>query len=214
MPALTQLNATIRAEVLKRYQKNQPKPGNAEFEAWAESVSDQLGITVPQVKRAVADEQGAYLFNIRRQAASDSQKIAQMLGATQVRALDVFNQAMGAEEVTFLKDRHGDPVLKDGVPVEVHNPLWGIRLKAAENVTKIHGGFAPEQLQVEERILFADLSSEQLLEKLNDTRKGIESLTRELAAATAGGAGARARGDGPAGRGGQVVLADPVHEDS
>jgi hypothetical protein len=120
---------------------------------------------------------------------------------------------MGAEEVTFLRDRHGDPVLgEDGKPKEIRAPLWGIRLKAAENVTKIHGGYAPTQIEVNETIRLEDMTTDQMLEKLSESQRRIAQLTRELTEGTAGAAGTRTGTDGQAISAGQVVLADRVHQ--
>jgi hypothetical protein len=177
-------------------------------------VGEELGIEPRQALKIVATEHDTYLFSLRQHTATSSQKTAMLLGATQARALAVFNEAMGAEEVTFLRDRHGDPVLdEDGKPKEVRNPLWGIRLKGAENVTKIFGGYAPEQIEVNGTIRLEDMTTDQMLERLSESQRRIEALSRELTEASAGTAGTRAGVDGSTRPAGQMVLANPVHQD-
>jgi hypothetical protein len=208
-------DSITRTEVLQRWSESRPaQTSEAALQRWAERVAEELGYrTEAGAEDRSFAEHDTYLFSLRQHAATSSQKTGRCLGATQARALDVFNEAMGAEEVTFLRDRHGDPVLgEDGKPREIRAPLWGIRLKAAENVTKIHGGYAPTQIEVNETIRLEDMTTDQMLEKLSESQRRIAQLTRELTEGTAGAAGTRTGTDGQAISAGQVVLADRVHQ--
>jgi hypothetical protein len=107
MPAITVVGRSI---VLDHFQQDRPQISGARWENWCHKVSELTGLTVGQVKSIVADEASSILLAVRQDATTHAQKIAHMLGATTAKAIAVFNEAMDAEDVSVLKDRHGDPV--------------------------------------------------------------------------------------------------------
>jgi hypothetical protein len=133
------MSAAWRFRILKAWAEERPRAGAEEY-AWYERVSEESGHTVAQIRRVVADEAGAYYAQVREGVRTHIETIAEYVGATQARAMAVIAEAMDAEEISVVRDGHGNPILDtNGQPLTVARRLWPVQLKAAETLLGVLG---------------------------------------------------------------------------
>lgn len=147
-----QMSPQHRIEILRRWGAEQPRAGVEEHN-WYETVAGDTGYSPAVVRRVVAEEASAAYAMLRDEVRTDAQKLADVVGATAVRALNVLSEAMDAEETQIVRDGHGNPVLDSmEQPVMLYRPLWGVRVKAAEILLNVHDGFAPKKIEMKAEV--------------------------------------------------------------
>lgn len=207
------LDSQLRARVWKLYSETSPKPGQ-EYDRWVEETAQRLECGESQVRRVVADECGSMLLAMRSHNASVAQQVSQFIGATMTEALQVCVDLMRASDKRVIKDRDGKPVLDENGEPKVHEtPNWEARKSGAALVFKVQGAFAPTEVEVKSTVLHADLSSAELLEKLEQLNASIREFSRDLAPSGTGSGANKTRVNGKKSRPGSLLLADPMHKD-
>jgi len=217
--ALSDDEQTIaRGRVLERFAQDNPKHGR-EFREWVARVSAELGIGQEKVRRYVAQEQEAYLLNLRIEGASEAQAVAQTLGAGLTEALSTIKSGLVATKRRPLLDSKGRPKkLHENKPLSPENmiyvetPAWESRLSAATALLKVLGGFAPEQVEIKRENVYTHLTDKELLARLDELNRNLSELRNPTA--VAGSAGDSRRIDGAASAAGRLLLDDPLHEDA
>ncbi len=215
------LNHILRAQILQDWRES-PAPFGEAYEKWTEEASEKYGLPVAKIKSVVAAEAHAFLVQVQQERASEAQQVAMLAGATVARAYEVLVEAMDASKRRYLKDKSGRIIVdeKTGIPHYYEEPLINERLRAAELVIKVNGGFAPQQvehehehehtinIQPQER-----LAPDQLWDKVVELADAVRKLQRDNRASspeiTGPKPGAASRRSSP----GPVLLADYRDED-
>lgn len=176
----------LAAEVWKRYQRDQPKPGH-EFNAWAHTFSEESGIPAGTIRFVVSRGSAAMLNAMSERLQTTAQQVADMMGADLVAALDVLRDAMTASNKKLVKDSKSRPVLID--PEGSHTaenfmytetPDWQTRLSAVRSLIEIHGARAPQQYEIEQKTITLDLTREAALAELERLADALPKLQAAL----------------------------------
>lgn len=141
-----------------------------DFDEWCEDNCDRWHIDADRLKRWIIDAQQTKLTEANCDRSNSAAKVANLMGATVKRTLAVYLDALSAVKVKRLVDRNGKPVKDDdGKPMQLEQPDWEPRLKAAEQIGKILGVYAPEKQEL-------------ILPQLDEfTKRTEDELRRELA---------------------------------
>jgi hypothetical protein len=222
-----------RLKILNRWAKDQPRAGAAETH-WYEQLAEQTGHTIPQVRRVVAEEAAAEYAQIKGEMRTDASRIATYIGASEVRAMQVLVEGLEAEEISVVRDGHGNPLLgTDGQPLTTARRIWPVQMKAAELILQLHDAFSrktpPPPVKVEmqmkgaievsghttqtQTVVVVDaktLSEAEVYERYIAMRREVEERLRNIAPAAALAiAGTTSPGDHPASPGAPSRGTDP-----
>lgn len=207
------LTTELRSAILASFHAAQIPPHGPAYHDWLVRAADELACSQPQCRRVIAEYQGQLQSGVGQSVGTMAQQIADMMGATMVQAFAVLEKGLLAEDVSYLRDGAGNLVKEDGHYVKIRKPLWATRLKAVENTLKVHGAFAPQQVNVNELKIIANITDGELFNRIDALQRNLAILTRDTAAALGGTRSLSAGSAGEKGDSGQVVLADRVYED-
>ena len=186
MPAVV-LNHILRAAILQDWRESKA-PFGEPYEKWTEEAAEKYGIPAAKIKSCVAAEAHAFLVQVQQERASEAQQVAMLAGATVARAYEVLVEAMDASKRRFIKDKAGRLIVNEqtGEPHYYDEPLINERLRAAELVIKVNGGFAPQQVEHEhehEHTISIQpqerLAPDQLWEKVVELADAVRKLQRD-----------------------------------
>jgi len=172
----------VQSQVLQRYYAERPK-NKREIEAFIHKTATELEIRPKTVERYVVDEEAAVIRQIEAQKVTAAQQIADLIGASQAKAIRKLNTLMDAKKRRIMKDSHGnavreyDPETKEFTGKVVYetsddNPT---QLAAVREVLKIHGSYAPEEINVTSTStnLHMHMTEQQLLEMFERPRRHV-----------------------------------------
>lgn len=177
------IDQIARSEIWREYVECRPRPGS-EYEGWVEATAAKWQTTRGQVKKVVAQESFHQHDAIMAATqATVAQKAANLLGAGVVDAIGKLRECMRAKNRKPLRDGNGRPVKdENGKVVWIETPEWNVQLKAAEVLLNVHGGLAPEKIQVDHRHMVANVTDAELAhqyEKLNESIRELIASTRD-----------------------------------
>jgi hypothetical protein len=214
-----------KVTILTQWEEDQPRSGIPR-DLWYQKMADQLGLTSPQVARVVGDAAARHYREIEGRVQTDAQNVADYMGLTLGKILQVINEGLEAEEITILRDGSGNIVYgKDKKPLELRRPIWPVRLKSAEQGLMVMNGYAPRESKVEvsgevQHVLIdAKALTEEELEKhalhLQRAIEGAAEVRRQKRLASppsdeGGGAGGDGADDPPRHEG-HLVLGNGMH---
>jgi hypothetical protein len=159
----------IKAKVIERYGIDQPSGGH-EFDQWCDAVAEELGLGRRDIRRMILDYTQGYLNDVQSHAKSAAQRAADTLGATLVKALETINKGMSANKTRMVVIGKGEDARVEKYEV----PDWGARLTASKQAVLVHGAEAPKQVEVNQRVLHAHLSDEEI-------HRQLQELTAQIA---------------------------------
>lgn len=147
-----------------------------EWPEWFEQQSKLHNLTVTDIKRIVFNHIDQLEAELERSKMTRAQKIAQSLGATTAEAIQVLKNGLRAEKIHFvqLTDEDGKRFVETR-----KTPDHDIRLKAATKILEIHGGFAPQEIQLSTSTELDRMTAGALQQALNaELIKSIQILQK------------------------------------
>ena len=213
------------AAIWERYEQDRPRPGRP-LSLWVSRLSDESGIPEAQIRRVIARGAGTMLNAISDRIQTYAQDIADLIGADLVTALDTLRESFTATKKKVLLDKSGRPRLIDeteGGPgyvpenmIYIEVPDWHARLSAVRTAVEIHGARAPQQIEVNQKVVTLDLTPDAALAELERLALALPRLQAAIAAGEQGASGAtgrRAAIEVSVGDQGHPLLADRMHPD-
>jgi hypothetical protein len=192
------IDPVLSAAIWERYEQDRPRPGR-DYTAWVARMSEESATSATVIRRIVGEGAGAMLNAIDNRIQTYAQKIAEIMGADLVAALDVLREALSATKKKVLLDKQGRPKLIDVRPEEeggpgflpenmiyVETPDWPSRLSAIRTMVEIHGARAPQQFEINQKTVTLDLTPNAALAELARLADAIPRLQSALAASGAG----------------------------
>lgn len=141
------------------------KPRAAHWDEWIEGKATQYSVPQIAVKKYLTTHLERMDVGISLASMPIAQRIAASLGATRSRALQTLNRALDATRTRSVKLVGGGEGA--GRYQEVTEPDWDVRCRAANDLLKVYGGFAPQMIEVRHGIVeeLSALSDEQIVER-------------------------------------------------
>lgn len=195
--------------VLMAYERDRPAAGH-EYDAWVEEQAKALNLSRGKIRRIILDYTDGYLHDLRLRSATYAQRAADALGASLAEAIQTLQAGLRAKKKRAVYDKSIGGLRM----IEVED--WATRAACATKLIDIHGGWAPQRIEVDSRHITATVSTEDLLKQLDQMRKEyaqiarLESARALPAAKTAGDNG---RTEGQDGGTELLLLADGMHAD-
>lgn len=192
------------SDIWKSFEERRPRQG-LEYHQWVAETAAKYGCQESEVRNIVALQHNAMRLALQAGTMTIGQQLAELVGASLHDALAQVKGALTAVKPTPSGvDEKGRIVYKE-------LPNWRIRLEAADALFRVHGGYAPQQIQVQSTNYNLDVSTEELLARLDHLRSELQSSEPKLL--DSGGATARRGTKGKKGANGRVLLADGMHAD-
>jgi hypothetical protein len=160
--------AGVRFNILRDLEKDRPR--FEEWDEWVEAKALTYGIPAEQLRAAIARHTEILDIQINLQSQSLAQKVATALGVTRAKAIGKLDELLEATKIKHVIDRNGT------VTGQVESPDREVQLRAAIEVLKIHGGYAPQQVEIKGGPLdeLRNLSDEELHRRVVDARRIVE----------------------------------------
>lgn len=220
------IDPKLSAAIWQRYDEERPKQG-PEFTAWVHRISEECGSSEALVRRVVGEGASAMLNAINDRFQTYAQQIASLMGADLVAALETLRDGLTCTKRRVATNRAGKPYLLDdskegpGLTPEnmlwIETPDWPSRLSAARSLIEVAGGRAPQQVEVNQKIVSLNLSSHDALAELARLSEAIPRLQSAIAGSGAGDprpARPRAAIEMPAGAARPDLLDDRMHRNA
>lgn len=209
-------DAATRRRILDSYEAARPTTIEA-YHAWIEVAAEENDLSVKTIQRIVTDQAQSFMRSLSRDLRTQSQRVADLLGATITEGIERLRDSLHATKKRPLTDKNGRMV-RDGNGkiqfIEVDD--WPTIVSAADKLIKLHGGFPAEKFEVERTTYHVDLTKEQALERFEQLYSRIDGLRAQLRGTVENprrvGGGGTAVNSGN-GRPGHLLLDDPLHQD-
>lgn len=200
-------NAALRRQILESYNELRPKAGE-EYQAWTEAVAEELGVQQSTIRLTIAREASLWARTIQRHIDTNAQEVAKLLGAGVEVAIQTLLDGCKAELRKPLRSPDGGYITdREGNLCYYTYPAWDARVTAAKALIAIHGGNAPEQIDVRQQITIKDETEDSIIERLRQLRREIAEIED---APDANGAGHR-RVESAKGGSRSLLLDDGMH---
>ena len=215
----------LSSAVWERYERDHPAPGR-EYNVWVARLREETGIPEATIRQVVGEGAGAMLNAINERVQTYAQQIADLIGADLVSGLACLRDALNATKKKVLLDHAGRPKLIDPSPegpgmvpeniIYLEVPDWPSRLSAVRTLIEVHGARAPQQIEVDQKVVTLDLTPSAALAELTRLSESIPRLQAALAAGREGSP--RLIGSGtaaavPASRTRRALLVNRMHGD-
>ncbi len=208
------LSPIVRLGLQEDLQRDQPKPH--EWEQWSEAKALQYNISVKRVNDLLARYVDISELNVRRKLASSAQKIADLVGASRTEVIKRLRDGLYAKKVKVLNNRDGEETGR----IEMDD--WDAIISSAKELNRIHGNYAPEQINVnynnaDEDAVTLEEATRRLEEIYIAFRTGtgpiIDVTPERLEGEVSGGQETPGADSGTQGAVGPLLLPDGMHED-
>lgn len=196
-------------DVLDAYERDRPAAGH-EFASWVEATAAAVGIQGSRVRRIILDYTDGFLHSVRAQSNTYAQRVAATLGGGIEDAIQTLQEGLRASKKRVFVDK------KTGEVQVYETEDWATRANCASKLIDIHGGWAPQRIEVDSRTITATISTEDLLKQLDQMKREYRKIAQSESARTL--AAPEAVGDdggveGADGGGRLLLLADGMHSD-
>jgi hypothetical protein len=189
---------TAQAQIWKSFEEKRPRQGN-DFDLWVTETAAKCECDEALVRKTVAQQQNAMMLALRAGTMTRAQQLAEIVGAGLHAALAEVKDALSATKLVPCGGNEYKEV-----------PDRRVRLDAADTLFRVHGGYAPQQIQVESTNYNLEVSTEELLGRLDALRAELKA-EHERPRVEAGTADARRGTKGKKSANGRLLLADGVH---
>lgn len=150
-----------RIQILEHF--GEQKPHFKDYDAWIEIEADFVGEDEKFVRRVISDYLDRLDALVSQQQQSNSQRIADVVGATRAAALRTLRDGLDAVKPhTITKAIQNEDGSWIEVSEQVDIPDWRARLPASIAILNVHGSMAPTKIDVSSRDREGQMSDEEL----------------------------------------------------
>jgi hypothetical protein len=191
--------AVYRQRVLEDYARDQPEP--ADVDKWFAAEAEKIEWDEKSIRRVIADQIDQLSIAAGQRILSVSQRVANILGVTQGKAIRRLDEALDATKLIV----KGDP--KNGYETFEH-PDWPSRIDAIHELLSIHGSHAPTRAEFSGKVVheYETLTDDELSRHIAQRLRGLREHESRTGSSDPGADGAQSSG-------GPLLLDDGMHQD-
>lgn len=163
--------------VLQMWAAEKQKP-DFDFEEFCETNARLLDVSTASIRRAINQQKAAFEAHIRTAVRTQAQSVAEAMGADVYAAMEALRAGLHANKERLIVDKETGIPIKDpntGQFMFTSSADHQVRVRAASEILKIWGGYAPKQVEVSGEVqhTFHNKSREELQAELAKTLADI-----------------------------------------